>query len=477
MTSPQAQAKPDFSAFQRKLERAGASAAALQAFRLSYDRLAAGETGRIPEAEIEPVADLPVAPSHAVGAERVKELLARTALLKLNGGLGTSMGLAGPKSLLPIKEGLTFLDLICRHVEQLRARHGGPAFLLLNSFATSGETHEFIARRYPSLGEWPAIELLQNKVPKVDAATLAPAAAAEPDLEWCPPGHGDLYAALSGSGRLDALIAQGIRYLFVSNADNLGATLDLAILDDFAASGAPFLMEVTVRTAADRKGGHLCRAKADGRLRLREVAQCPEGDLKPFQDIARHRFFNTNNLWLDLVQLRDALRAHGGALPLPVIFNTKTVDPRDGKSARVIQLETAMGAAIEAFPGARAVVVPRDRFMPVKTTNDLLTLRSDAFTLIDNTTLRLAAGGSGAAPLVDLDPAHYRLIDQLDVLTARGIPSLRHCRSLKVEGPMTFCGKVIFCGNITVINATGEEKKLCPGNYCDQQIELGDLKN
>lgn len=80
----------------------------------------------------------------------------------------------------------------------------------------------------------------------------------------CPPGHGDIYPSLLGSGMLERLLSEGIQYLFVSNSDNLGATLDLQLLQHFASSGAPFMMEVCERTAADKKGGHLARRKADG---------------------------------------------------------------------------------------------------------------------------------------------------------------------------------------------------------------------
>jgi len=72
---------------------------------------------------------------------------------------------------------------------------------------------------------------------------------------------------------------------------------------------------VTRRTAADRKGGHLARRTADGRLLLREVAQCPDADLESFQDISRHKYFNTNSLWLRLDALKAQLAADAGVLP------------------------------------------------------------------------------------------------------------------------------------------------------------------
>lgn len=181
-------------------------------------------------------------------------------------------------------------------------------------------------------------------------------------------------------------------------------------------------MECAERTAADKKGGHLARSK-DGTLLLRESAQCPKEDEGAFQDVGKHKFFNTNNLWVNLKALKERMAVHGGSLPLPLIKNDKTVDPRDKKSTPVIQLETAMGAAIECFPGAGAVVVPRSRFAPVKTCGDLFLLRSDAYVVTPESTVELLAGLS-AAPMVKLDDNHYKLVDQLDGLVST-YPSLK----------------------------------------------------
>lgn len=448
----------DFAAFREKMERAGVSEAATRAFERAYRQLAAREDSLVPETAISPVESLPDATTlPAPSANETARLLAQSAILKLNGGLGTSMGLDRAKSLLEVRPGVTFLDLIARQVAHFRASTGANVrFLLMNSFSTSADTRAFLAG-HPELGSADDIELLQNKVPKIDAATLAPAAwPANPDHEWCPPGHGDLYPVLAGSGALDRLLAAGVNYLFVSNSDNLGATLDPALLKWFADSGAPFAMEVTARTPSDRKGGHLARG-ADGRLLLRESAQCPEADLDAFQDIARHRFFNTNNLWLRLDRLRDSLNEAGGFLPLPVIQNKKTVDPRDKKSPAVYQLETAMGAAIECFPDAAAISVPRTRFAPVKTTGDLLSLRSDAYVVGDDGTVQLTAERGGIPPRVDLDD-HYKLVDQLEAALADGAPSLRNCASLRVRGPFAFSASDVFNGDVTLENPTAERR-------------------
>merc|ERR1719181_323303 len=183
------------------------------------------------------------------------------------------------------------------------------------------------------------------------------------------------------------------------------------------------MMEVAQRTDADKKGGHLGTVKATGGLTLRESAQCPDEDEKAFQDTSRYTYFNTNNLWVDLEALKAAFEKNNGCLPLPVMKNAKTVDPRDKKSTKVTQLETAMGAAISCFEGAVALQIPRSRFAPVKTTSDLLALRSDAYTLTDDFRIELAPERAGVPPNVKLD-GRYKFVDDMDKLTPNGAPSL-----------------------------------------------------
>lgn len=453
-----------FETFQAKMVAAGMGDAAIRSFRRNYDSLLRQETGMIPETEIDPASDL--ASFSDLPAEQAADanLLGQCAIIKLNGGLGTSMGLVGPKSLLPVRHGVTFLDLMVRQILDLRATSGKPVrLLLMNSFSTSADTREHLSRyAADGLAEASEVELLQNMIPKIDAQTLAPATwPKDPELEWCPPGHGDLYPALVGSGWLDRLLDEGVNYAFVSNSDNLGAVMDPLILGFFARSGAPFLMEVTRRTAADRKGGHLARRKSDGRLLLREVAQCPDADLDAFQDIDRHAYFNTNSLWLRLDHLKSQLAEDQGVLPLPMIRNRKTVDPRDKKSPAVYQLESAMGAAIECFEGAMAMDVPRSRFAPVKTTGDLLALRSDAYDVLDNGQVRLAASREGQPPMISLSD-EYKLVDSLDSL---GVPSLVKCRSLTVEGSVHFEPGVIIEGDAAFTGHGAESCVVEAGAY------------
>ncbi|NOZ93803.1 MAG: UTP--glucose-1-phosphate uridylyltransferase [Acidobacteria bacterium] len=453
------------------LQAAGMPEPAVRCFVYHYQRLLLGELGVMAQDEILPVEDLPHAEDLGGQEALGLETLGRAVVIKLNGGLGTTMGLVGPKSLLPVRDGLTFLDLIARQVLALRTRLGiDVPLLLMNSFRTEAASLEAL-KAYPDLAvRGLPLSFLQHRVPKILAADGRAAPELHPgDESWCPPGHGDLYTALKTSGLLDRLLESGYRYAFVSNADNLGAVLDAALLGHMVANNATFLMEVADRTEADRKGGHLCRLRG-GELALREAAQAPPGELEEFQDIERHRYFNTNNLWIDLEVLRDLLDRHGGFLPLATIVNRKTLDPRDPGSPPVVQLETAMGAAISLFPNAAAVRVPRHRFSPVKTTGDLLAVRSDAYELTDDARIVLHHGRQ-RPPCVQLDPRFYRLIDQLDERFPHGPPSLLPCRELVVEGNVFF-GKGIRATGRARVSAGGSPVRLADGTVLEGEVRL-----
>jgi len=437
-----------FAPFEARMRAEALPERFIDTFRHYYAQLLAGDTGLIPEDAIEPVHDLPDAEKLPQELERVGEAHThQVVVIKLNGGLGTSMGLQKAKSLLPVKDELTFLDVIARH-----ALHHHIPLALMNSFSTREDSLAWL-RRYPELwGDIP-LDFVQHKAPKIRQDTLEPVSWPEnPALEWAPPGHGDIYTALVTSGMLETLLAHGYEYAFVSNSDNLGAALNAGILGYFVANQLPFMMEVADRTPADRKGGHLARRRSDGRLLLRESAQCPEEDRVAFQDIARHRYFNTNNLWLHLPTLKRVLDERNGILGLPMIVNKKTVDPRDPDSTPVYQLETAMGSAIVVFEGAQAMRVPRSRFSPVKTTNELLAVRSDAFILTDDFRVMLHPAREGKTVVVDLDPRFYKLIDQFDARFPYGPPSLLPCDRLTVRGDVVFGQHIVLEGEVEIIN-------------------------
>ena len=430
-----------------KMRTAGANEPAIEVFSHYYREAAAGVTGMIPEDTISPLTDPPQLSDVVVDPQTARDAIARTVIIKLNGGLGTSMGLDQAKTLLPVREGMTFLDLIVKQITSARETYDAPLPLLfMNSFRTREDTLAHLAK-YPDLPvAGLPVDFLQNAEPKVTVDDFEPVEwPADPTLEWCPPGHGDVYTALVGSGVLDALLAAGMKYASISNGDNLGAAPDAELAGWFASSGAPYAAEICPRTINDRKGGHLAIRKADDQLILRDTAQTAAEDMGYFTDEFRHPYFHTNNLWIDLEQLKAALLERGAVLGLPLIYNVKNVDPSDSSSPKVIQLETAMGAAIEVFKGATAIAVPRSRFQPVKTTNELLLLRSDVFELGADSKLTQTVSDM---PRIELDGRFYKLIDQFEarVIVA---PSLKDASSFVVQGDWTFDRPVTAVGEVS----------------------------
>ena len=439
------------------MARHGESEGAVLAFERSYAELEqvleSGSGGTIPESTIDPLTDVPSLEDHAPSDETLSAALRQVAMVKLNGGLGTSMGITGPKSALVVKNGLSFLDVIARQTLALRKQYGVDLpLILMNSFRTRDESLAILGR-YPDLDlDGLPLDFLQSTEPKLRVDDLSPVDwPADPELEWCPPGHGDVYLSLSTTGLLKALLDKGFRYVFLSNADNLGATCDPRIAGWLVENDVPYVAEVCDRTVNDRKGGHLAVRKSDGQLVLRDSAMVEQQDEDAFQDIARHTTFHANNLWVDLRVLDRLLsdsEARGEAgIGLPILVNRKTVDPSDSASTDVIQIETAMGGAVGRIEGARAIHVPRTRFRPVKTTNELLLVRSDIFELDDQSAIVSLI--THPDPYVDLDKP-YKLVPGFEERFPKGAPSLREATSLRVEGDVTFGADVVCIGDVTV---------------------------
>jgi len=445
-----------------KMAEAGIDPVAIDTFAHYYRLLEHGETGLIAESSIEPL-DMESLADVDVDDETASAALRTTAVVKLNGGLGTSMGMERAKSLLCVRRGMSFLDVIARQVLHLRREHDAPLPLMfMNSFRTSTDTMDALARYADLPVDGLPVEFLQNREPKLRIDDLSPVSwPKEPDLEWCPPGHGDLYTVLRGTGLLQRLIDQGYERVFVSNSDNLGAVPDARLAGWFASTGTPFAIEAVRRTASDRKGGHFARRRSDGRIVLRESAQTSKKDEAALADLDRHRYASTNNLWFDLRAMANALEARHGILGLPLIRNVKTVDPSDPSTPEVVQIETAMGAAIELFEGARTIEVGRDRFVPVKTTNDLLVLRSDVYDVGQDFVLDPA----GNVPYVDLDPSYYKLVPEFELRFPEGAPSLREATSLTVSGDWTFGAKVKVVGDVSLKTRAAE--RVAPGSVLE----------
>ncbi len=446
--------------FETKMRAEGLDRMVIETFKGYYGRICEGATGVIADDTIRPPAG-----DEVVAADELKDFdqdgrhaMSQAVRITLNGGLGTSMGLQGPKSLLPVRDRLTFLEIIMRQAELAATRQ-----VFMNSF----NTHEATLAALAAIPhKAPALTFLQNKFPKILKADLKPATCpSAPALEWNPPGHGDIYTAIQTSGILDRLIADGCRYALICNSDNLGATLDPALMGFMAINDIPFMMEVAQRSPADAKGGHLA-VRAGGGLVLRESAQFPVDS--DGGDIKRYAYFNTNNLWVNLHHLKALIEACG-IIALPLIVNPKTLDPRDPGSPPVLQLESAMGAAVGLFECARAVHVPRTRFFPVKKCNDLLVVRSDCFVLNDRYELQLNPDKYAEGPFVRLDPEFYGRIDQFEARFPAGAPSLQACEQLTIRGDIRFEKSVILRGRVQLTNPHADQKVIAAGSILTEE--------
>jgi UTP--glucose-1-phosphate uridylyltransferase len=451
-----------FKPFALKMEEQRIPSIVINVFKCYYTQIMQGAQGKTGDADISPMGEgeVPAYEDLETYADAGREALAHTVVIKLNGGLGTSMGLERAKSLIPVKDGHTFLDIILRQAKVLRKKYKSTLPLI---FMNSFKTHRDTMLKVEGLDNGDTgipLAFVQHMYPKIMESDLSPADWPQnPELEWNPPGHGDVYTALVTSGLLAKLLKSGYRYAFISNSDNLGAVMDSRLLGYIAKAKLPFLMEVARRTHLDRKGGHLAKLNHSSRLMLRELAQCPENELESFADIEKYRYFNTNSLWLDLKVLEKVF-VENLMMPLDLILNPKTLDPRDPDSPPVLQVETAMGSAISAFENARAVLVPRTRFAPVKTTQDLLLIMSDCYLRTKLETIEQNPARTTPMPAIVLDQKFYKKIDMFLERFSKGAPSLIGCERLEVHGDVRFGKNVRISGVTRIINRGRKQVKI-----------------
>lgn len=468
----QAELKQRFLPFAEKMVIEGIPQLIIDIFRYYYEKLIIGERGLISREDIVPIEEDDIANLETLDrfTEDGYRALNETVIIKLNGGLGTSMGLSKAKSLIEVKDGLNFLDILAKQILHHQQRHVTKIpLVLMNSFKTDEDSIKFL-NIYPDLASDIPISFLQHKFPKVLKEGLRPVKwPQDPDSEWNPPGHGDIYPALITSSMLDKLISKGYKYIFISNSDNLGAIIDEAILGYFSSQNFPFMMEVADRTETDIKGGHLAKME-DGSLILREIAQCPGEEIDEFQNINVYRYFNTNNIWVNLLSLKEQLKKDKNILQLPMITNPKRVDSKDDSSPEVYQIETAMGSAISIFKGATAVRVPRTRFAPVKKCQDLLSLWSDYYIMNEDGIIIRNPKRRFENIRIDLDDRYYKQIEQLKERFAHGAPSLIDCKSLRVEGNVHFSRGIIIKGDVSIISYSPEKVSIPEGMIIDKDF-------
>ncbi|CDR47350.1 CYFA0S31e00672g1_1 [Cyberlindnera fabianii] len=403
-------------------------------------------------------------------ADEIKtDNLDKLAVLKLNGGLGTSMGCVGPKSVIEVRDGNTFLDLAVRQIEHLNRQYDSDVpLLLMNSFNTDSDTHQII-RKYG--GHRIRIRTFnQSKYPRVlkDSLLPVPTSADDPINSWYPPGHGDLFESLHASGELDALLEQGKEILFVSNGDNLGATVDLKILNHMLETGAEYIMELTDKTRADVKGGTLINY--NGSVRLLEIAQVPKEHVEEFKSIKKFKNFNTNNLWINLRAVKRLIE--GNSIQVEIIPNEKSITNKQGQEVNVLQLETAVGAAIRHFNGAHGVVVPRSRFLPVKTCSDLLLVKSDLF-FLEHGALKLDPSRFGANPLIKLG-SHFKKVSNFNQRIPH-IPKILELDHLTITGNVNLGKGVVLKGTVIIVCQDGQRIDIPNGSVLENVVITGNL--
>ncbi|XP_034043641.1 UTP--glucose-1-phosphate uridylyltransferase-like isoform X2 [Thalassophryne amazonica] len=399
--------------------------------------------------------------------------LNKLAVVKLNGGLGTSMGCKGPKSLISVRNENTFLDLTVQQIEHLNKTYDADVpLVLMNSFNTNEDTRKILQKYKHHRVKIHTFN--QSRYPRINKESLLPIATSlglggENAEAWYPPGHGDIYASFSNSGLLEKLIAEGKEYIFVSNIDNLGATVDLFIVHHLMSQPADrhceFIMEVTDKTRADVKGGTLIQY--EDHLRLLEIAQVPKAHVDEFKSVTKFKIFNTNNLWISLLAMK---RLHNNGMDLEIIVNHKTLDG----GLNVIQLETAVGAAIKSFNNAMGINVPRSRFLPVKTTSDLLLVMSNLYSMDAGSLTMSTKREFPTTPHVKLGSSFTKVQDYLTRF--ENIPDMLELDHLTVSGDVTFGKNVSLKGTVIIIANHGDRIDIPAGAMLENKIVSGNLR-
>lgn len=405
-------------------------------------------------------------------SDKISQMLSKLIVVKLNGGLGTSMGCHGPKSVISVRNELSFLDLTVVQLEHLNKTYKvNVPLVLMNSFNTDDDVQKII-RKYKGL-EVEIYTFNQSCYPRINRESLVPlpknTVVGESLESWYPPGHGDFYESFNNSGLLEVFLKQGFEYCFLSNIDNLGATVDVNILNLLLNSGSQppeFVMEVTDKTRSDVKGGTLIQY--ENKLRLLEIAQVPKEHVDEFKSIKKFKFFNTNNLWIKLDAIERVLH---NDLNLEIIVNNKTLD----KNINIIQLETAVGAAMKNFNGGLGINVPRSRFLPVKKTSDLMLVMSNLYSMQNGSLVMSPQRMFPTTPFIKLGDKHFSKVK--DFLTRfANIPDLIELDHLTVSGDVTFGKGVSLRGTVIIIANHGDRIDIPSGAIIENKIISGNLR-
>tara|TARA_Y100001970_G_C14086392_1_gene777565 strand:- start:156 stop:1181 length:1026 start_codon:yes stop_codon:yes gene_type:complete len=317
----------------------------------------------------------------------------------------------------------------------------------------SAYTHE--ATRQWGQDHEDIIYIQQSMAPRLLEGSFLPCKDLSVAESKYPPGHAELYWVLIESGLYEQLISDGKRYAMISNIDNMGASVHLGIYGWLRANRVPFVMEVSQRTMADKKGGAV--VKINDQMSLLEAAQVPHAHHAQFEDISTFTAFNTNTIWVDLVNLYETVTKKG--LELPVIMNQKQIE-----SCPIVQLEAAIGAGISNFPDAQVMGVNRDRFLPIKTTRDLFLLQSDLYALDSSgAPSRAKNHHEKEGPIVTLSEEFAKIQNYQDRVQVH--PSLVAATHVQLKGDIWFLEPTILVGRVVIEVEQGARFELPKGQY------------
>lgn len=498
----------DFNQFAVRMKNQKYPDATIASFHRCYDETVNGNVQEIGELDIRPLDVSTVSKLSDcvfVDPKGMPELMSKLAIIKLNGGVGDTMQMTTPKGLLKISEvrnrPVNILDISAKQILSARRTTNTPipAFFM-NSRNTNKGTTTYLEKYAeldctPGLGTDLLHTFVQNSFPKVDAHTGKPALWPESqDLEWQPAGNGDIFNSLYSTGELDWMLESGFEYAYISPTTNLQADFEPRIFKKFTESNCAVMAESCLRAEQDKNSAHLATTGA-GHFVNREPQQTPEHDHAAFQDVDTHKAFGTGSLWVKLKDLKILLDVHQGAIPLPTIARETRLVRSNDKSPSVIQLTTSMLSILPFFPvhdingsltgSAELIMVDRtSRYAPVKTTANVLVCRSDAYD-IDMQTSKFVLheprahlftdGTPIVPPVVELDQEIYgSLAGFEEYFTGEryGYPSLKHCRSLALNGKIAITEGTGFEGVCHVTSTFGEHKVVAKDNYLDLRFEL-----
>lgn len=312
-------------------------------------------------------------------SKNIKDLSKKICIIKLNGGLGTSMNCDRPKSLINVKNNMTFLEITLNQIREIQKKYQiNLKVILMNSFYTHQETEEFIK----NIDDIDITCYEQSKFIRINKKTNEVFDGSKQE-HFYPPGHGDLFQSLYDKNILEKLIEDKYEYLFVSNIDNLGSTINFRILDNIIQNDIDYCLETTEKTKHDIKGGTII--EYDNKHMIFEIAQCHPDNLNEFMNF---KYFNTNNVWCKIKSIYNLVKTHDYLKNIDLIINPKKLN-QDNNEIECIQLEFAIGSLIKFFDKTQFINVSRKRFIPVKNLSDLLLIMSNLYELNDRYKLKL----------------------------------------------------------------------------------------